>query len=315
MDGDKVSLEDNQPEWTKEYNPYTLQAAAVEEKTVPAIKEFMETVRARCEGPDYRELRNMVFQELVQSEQMPLIAYMLDHDDTLASSIQPIAILEHASKPLIDALVAHGWDINTQNHSAMAGPTTGRKRLLDYLVTEGEGKESLARWLVEEKGAKLDGYTDGHGEPPPPLLETCAARGTVAMYRFLEEHGARPCPRALHLAAVTAASRRTDPAHDESTSAEMLRFLVEERGADVNGIDSDVSHQPMNTHFGTPIAYAARCPSGTAVVKWLLEKGADPSIKNPFYPPFDAFECAREKHSDEILSILQAWKEQNTSIP
>ncbi|KAK8057761.1 hypothetical protein PG996_011698 [Apiospora saccharicola] len=56
----------------------------------------------------------------------------------------------------------------------------------------------------------------------------------------------------------------------------LITHVLDRGEMPVNGIDSGVSHDPMNTHFGTPIAYAAGCPPGAAVVAWLLGKGADP---------------------------------------
>ena len=69
--------------------------------------------------------------------------------------------------------------------------------------------------------------------------------------------------RTLHRAVEGASS-------GESERMEMVRFLVEAMGCDVNGMDmpEDKRHP---AYYGTPINYAARNIGALEVVKYLLE--------------------------------------------
>ncbi|KAK8022128.1 hypothetical protein PG993_012895 [Apiospora rasikravindrae] len=318
--------------FTNEYNPSTLREAVYDQKTIPILRECLDLTRAHAPR-EYEETRNLVFTDMLQIQELRLIEHMLDNGYMSVSEVEPWFIRQHASKEVVELLLVRGWDINMQDRKSFRDPTEteGGDRLLDYCVREylPGGNGDLARWLVAEKGATPDGFTGAqdHKEPPPVLNEV-AQFGTVSLYKFLEEHGASPSPRVLHLAVDIAASMRVDPStpdgkepvseynfrnNDDGGSmanrAEMVRFLVEERGLDVNGIDSDVSHAPMKTHFGTPIAYAAGSLHGAKVVAWLLEKGADPTIRGPCWPTQNAYDRARGNQAFEVLTVLHAPEE------
>ncbi|KAI1085201.1 hypothetical protein F5B20DRAFT_133520 [Whalleya microplaca] len=306
--------------WTPEHNAYTLSASAVENSSIPDLKESLALARIFLPkfDTDYVQFRNEVVRHVLSHRSIALLIYMLDHEGVPVSLVTPNIIFAWASRPLIEALVARGWDVNVQDVAAFS-----RKRLIDYLVRERYGKEDMARWLVEEKGAVVNSEqsdTDGDNAraQPPPLLATCAAFGTVAMFKFLEEKGARPSRRILHVAVETAAGRGADPCCEVPAQSpgrrardigiEMLRYLVEERQLDINAMDADEPYQnPTNSHWGTPICYAARCRNGAPVVRWLLKKGADPTFKIP-YSGLDALAYAREAKCDEILSVLEEWQ-------
>ena len=84
----------------------------------------------------------------------------------------------------------------------------------------------------------------------------------ISTFKSLMEAGAKMGRRTLHLAVASASSNKPK-------RMEMVRFLVEEIGCDVNGKDMpEDKRYPL--HFGTPINYAAR---GGAVeaMKYLLE--------------------------------------------
>ncbi|KAI1370075.1 hypothetical protein F4677DRAFT_439390 [Hypoxylon crocopeplum] len=304
--------------WTAERNAYTLSASAVETNSVADLRESLSLAQEFLPkfDTDYIQFRDEVFSSVLSIHSLPLLTYMLDNEGVPISAVTPNSVFSWASKPLIEVLVTRGWDVNAQDNSAFAG-----KRLIDYLIRTRYGKEDLARWLVEEKGAAVDGGQDvpNHSRhaQPPPILETCAAFGTVSMLKFLEGKGAGPSRRMLHVAAEVAAGRGADPDSDhpaqgpgadaKDASVEMLRYLVDERGLDVNGIDSGAPPGLANTSWGTPLCYAARCRDGAPVVRWLLKKGADPSIKRP-HSSMDALACAREAGCDEVLNVLEDWQ-------
>lgn len=96
------------------------------------------------------------------------------------------------------------------------------------------------------------------------------------------------------------------------------RYLVDEHRFDVNGMDATVAHACPNLlqrHWGTPskvctMRFAARSlKKGAPVVKWLLERGADPSVKHRFTKftsgrNHDAFAHAKEPKCDEVLEMF-----------
>lgn len=85
---------------------------------------------------------------------------------------------------------------------------------------------------------------------------------SISTFKLLMEAGAKMGRRTLHLAVANASS-------GSPNMMEMVRFLVEEMGCDVNGKDMpEDKRYPL--HFGTPINYAARA-GAVEVMKYLLE--------------------------------------------
>ena len=121
--------------------------------------------------------------------------------------------------------------------------------------------DELLHWCLDH-GARID-YPDT--EPPgiPPLLEYVGKGGHISTFKFLLGKGAKLGRRTLHRAVEGASS-------GESERMEMVRFLVEEVGCDVNGMDMPEDKR-YPAYYGTPLNYAARCPGAVEVVKYLLE--------------------------------------------
>ncbi|OTA98040.1 hypothetical protein M426DRAFT_326297 [Hypoxylon sp. CI-4A] len=312
---DEVELSPTDLVWTAEHNAFTLSQSAIERESIPDLRKAL--VLARTYFPkfetDYDQFLEEVFGDVINRHSIPLIEYMLEHENVSVVAVKPVLLFQWASKPLIESLLAHGWDINTQDSPAFNG-----NRLINYLIKARYGKEDLPRWLVEEKGATIDDTesdsSDGDSARRPPLLETCAAFGTVSTFKFIEQKGAHASQRMLHVAVEIAASNGADPDKDTSTDdvhtnaksriAEMLRYLVDERQLDVNAMDIDVPHLNVtNTHWGTPLCYAARYQNGVPVVRWLMKRGADPTFKNP-YSGLDSIACAREAKCEDVVAAL-----------
>ena len=77
------------------------------------------------------------------------------------------------------------------------------------------------------------------------------------------EHGAKLGRRTLHLAAASASS-------GNPKRMEMVRFLVEEMGCDVNEMDMpEDKRYPL--YHGTPINYAAHSGGTGEAVKYFIE--------------------------------------------
>ncbi|KAI0411500.1 hypothetical protein F5X98DRAFT_357100 [Xylaria grammica] len=168
----------------------------------------------------------------------------------------PSSIYDWATEALIDAFLSRGWDINTKGRGVRP-----EYRLIDDLVKQRNGKEDLARWLIDERSAAINaGRNEPNERDPPPILEICAAFGSLSMFQFLEVRGAYFSPRILHEAAEMAADVGVDPSEDNCprasdadskcrrTRAELLVYLIDERGLDVNAMDEYVPPPKMVSH-------------------------------------------------------------------
>ena len=81
--------------------------------------------------------------------------------------------------------------------------------------------------------------------------------------KLLLEAGAKPGRRTLHRAVEGASS-------GEFERMEMVRFLVEGIGCDVNGMDMPADKR-YPAHYGTPLNYAAHTGRAVEAAKYLLE--------------------------------------------
>jgi len=289
--------------------------AAIEENSVPKLAQALDLFRTK-NPKRYQKVVKDTFNTALMRGHTPLIAHMLDHEDVSVSDARLAFLAEHPSIELFEVLVSHGWDVNSTN--ARDGEDEENcPRVINLVI----GDYDKVKWLIDH-GATV---THGVDYPNPshfmgpqvPLLEKCTYMGSVETLKLLKEHGARFGRHPLHKAAEQAAADGADPAAvDESAQsgkkaerAAMLRYLVDELGLDVNQMDEPAPYSFLS-HYGTPIHYAARWPTGAAVVKWLLEKGADPTIKNTADPgmPWDAEHWAKVKGCDEVLKVIQEWK-------
>lgn len=94
----------------------------------------------------------------------------------------------------------------------------------------------------------------------------------MVTFKLLQQHGAQVTRRVLHRAVEAAAFAKTPEKRAERM--EMVRYLVEECGCDVNGMD--VEQWIAGDCWGTPAAYAvhasgAHGEGAAKVVRWLLE--------------------------------------------
>lgn len=262
----------------------------------------------------------------VRCGNLDLTRHLLEHEGAPIACVTPRDVEYNFSQPLLELLVDRGWDVNAEEKSESDG---GRQRLVDLVCDRGE----TVRWLVE-KGARVD-----HGQSyyeiapqPAPLLETCAALGSVSTFKFLRDRGAPMGVRTLHRAAGSAASIGADPALEDGGSggesgdegedeeeaadsaqrrrqrADMLRYLVDELGLEVNTMDTDV--QGHAEYWGPPVSYAAARRRGERVVAWLLERGADPRVRNVLSGA-DAEGVAREEGCEGTAEVISRWKDEH----
>ncbi|KAF5601376.1 hypothetical protein FPANT_1747 [Fusarium pseudoanthophilum] len=288
---------------------------AIRERSLSQLVAAMEMIKADPRLSSLQEFLPSTLGRCVRHGSIDLVRYLLESERAPAESLSPLTVAANSSIPLLELLVAHGWDLNKAevDRSLKRG-----NKLIDLVCDDHQ----LVCWLVEH-GARV---TDGEAEPfeifpqPALLLETCAVRGSVATFRFLQSKGALLGHRTLHRAAAEAASFGVDPftcqeVHDEMAGeeartrkerAEMLVFLVDEMKLDINAMDSSVPYRAY--HWGTPLCYAAVKEKGAHVVRWLLEKGAQPKIETA-QNVADAEMLAKLTGCTENARILREWKE------
>jgi ankyrin repeat protein len=237
-----------------------------------------------------------------------LTEYLLDTEAAETAIIEPHHVAKSISIPLLELLHSHGWDLNTV--SDFEG-----QRLIDLALEQ----ENIVQWLVEH-GASVAEETETT-QRPTTLLERCATHGSLSTFVYLQERGAKFGRMTLHRAAIRGAEAGADPsrssdrdgAGDESKddvqkqkkleAEKILRYLVDIVGLDVNQIETD---KPWL--YGTPINHAASKPKGAGVVKWLLLKGADPTLYHKECPGENAEQIVRAKKYENTIEVLEEWR-------
>lgn len=298
-------------------NPRDILDEAIEHNSVSQLVEALQIAQTNPpRNSSFDKFLASALSTCVEDGKLDLVKYLLEQDSVPLTSLSPTKVWSKFSVPLVELLISHGWDINQQ---APRGPTDRCRRLVDLACHD----QDIITWLVDH-GARVDGgeYEYEIFPQPAPLLETCALQGSVSTFKYLQERGARLGRRTLHLAAGAAAALGLDPKAEEDRTVygsesqggkeaerkraklEMLRFLVEEVKLDVNAMDTDIPNHAY--HRGTPICYAASKPNGEAVVRWLLEKGADPNIKN--MEGADAEYVAKDHGCETTLAVIKEWK-------
>lgn len=219
--------------------------------------------------------------------------YLIEQKGAALDDLSPMMVSRSRSIPLLQLLFDHGWDINkTSSDGGFRGQT-----LLQLVC----GSEALVHWCLDHGATVEDRHTDPYMDPP--LLERAAQFGTVDTFTLLRSRGAQLGPRMLHRAAGAAASFNGG---DERLPVRMamVKYLMDDLGIDVNTMDTDGQ---MPDHWGTPLCYAARAEcGGEDVVRFLLDRGADPFIKD-CWGIHDAFGVAENSRNAEISELLRAW--------
>lgn len=264
---------------------------------ISTVAQGLQATRATDPGIDIPALLSSALSTAIDAGHVAVVRYLLEKEHASAKGLNPLTVARNASIELLQLLVDHDFDLNKP---AIRVPGPGRG---GYLLQRLCHDEALVRWCVE-RGAKVDGmvvepYTN------PPLLQSVASLGTVEIFKYLREKGAKIEGRILHVAVGNVGSNTQSPDRLEKRMG-MIKYLVDEVGLDVNELDSE---EPMGNYWGTPICYAAHNPHDCAeVVSFLLERGADPYIKEAMDGTYDAFSYAKDANNTEILKMLEEWK-------
>ncbi|KAL9098984.1 MAG: hypothetical protein Q9163_005453 [Psora crenata] len=272
-------------------NPYRLLSQACKDNNITAVSVCIDTLIQKEPGND-AYINQWALRRALRHGAYEVVTYLLDCRNASLEEVTPDSLTTTPSIPLFEAAVAHGFDINSPEPR---GESAGQ-RLIQFVVHD----ETMVQWCLDHGSSIEDGVRDPDVLPFPALLESVALSGTVSTFRLLQSRGAKMGKRTLHRAVEGAALAGTNT-KQLSVRMEMVRFLVEQVGCDVNALDTDT---PLPMHFGTPLAYAARVHGGgKEVVTFLLEKGADPRIKD-CWGGHNALTLAESRENKDVLDLL-----------
>jgi hypothetical protein len=270
--------------------PRRLIESSCKTNDIPALSRVLETT---YNDPTFL---NFALRQSLTAGHISLTRFLLEEKHVSASDLTPQSLPKQLTTELLQLLVDHGFDINKPENTRRPGRG-------GYLLQRICHDKELVKWCLEH-GAKVnDIFTDPYSSLP--LLQTVASLGTVPIFKLLSSEGAPLERRILHVAAGNVGSR---PSNDLDgvrfkRRMEMMQYLVEEIGLDMNQLDAEES---MGNFWGTPLCYATRSPFDEAeVVRFLLEKGANPYIKERMDGYHDAFSYAKEANNAKILEVLE----------
>ena len=224
-----------------------------------------------------------------------VVKYLLDEKDAPMDALCPSIVSTTPSIELFQILIDRGWDINQLDLQGSG------ERLLQLVASDID----LVRWCLDHGATVEDWHDDKY--PCPSLLQSAASLGTVETWKLLRARGAQPGGLMLHYAVSSAAAANRWDIDRLPVRMEMVKFLVEELKIDVNALGTEA---PRPLYFGPPLAYAVRVRKcREEVVRYLLEKGADPTISDVY--GLDALMNAEDAQNDRVAEMLRKWVEQH----
>ena len=292
------SLSESNEAQTKDKHPRITISKGLRANDIDAVSRGIEAFIAKEPGNVKEILAFSVFWAAYE-EKPDMVKYLLDQWSAPIERLSPSIVSTSRSADMFQFLIDRGWDINQSDRKDQAvGYQSAGQRLLQHVVSD----EDLVCWCLDHGATVEDGPFDVF--KCPPLLESVAAWGTVKTWKLLRSRGAQMGRKMLHRAAEHAALSSGD-AERLSIHMEMVKFLVEELKLDVNALDTEWPVQP-----GTPLVYAANASGGgTEIVHYLLERGADPTIKDCY--GMGALHYVETHKNGQVAEMLRKWVEQH----
>lgn len=268
-------------------------------------------------------------QAAVIHNSVTVLRYLLDR----GARIQDMTICcDHTtSVPILEILLAHGWDINTRKMTGASPYDGATQPLLWHVITDPR----MVAWCFKHGASVIpkgqsslkDGTTITDAEDIstyennvlscPPILEEVAVIGDIELFKLLRDRGAPLGWRPLHRVVRSAAL--WSPYHHVPENLEkgqvlqggshfarqmtMIRFLIDEVGIDINAADQPKGKRLLN-QFGTPLCYVASTVvpelDMTKITRFLLDRGAETG---------SALDMAMDYDNDQVIEVIRERQE------
>ncbi|MCJ1344978.1 hypothetical protein MMC31_003183 [Peltigera leucophlebia] len=162
-------------------------------------------------------------------------------------------------KAILQSLLDHGWDVNMILQSLQTSDATLMRNEVPFNFLLAHGADP--------------NVTDRYHYTP---LSVAARDGSLSYIELLFSHGAKPDHNALHMAI-----RRPQ---SDSSRFPILALLLS-HGADINALETGMKGRPTSSALAGPphqstVLFKALSAKDVEMVKFLIEQGADPKVKN-----------------------------------
>ncbi|RDW65724.1 ankyrin repeat domain-containing protein [Aspergillus mulundensis] len=254
----------------------------VDDLLAACIENDLPKFRARFDdwassGYDVHELAD-VMREAVCRNNVEIVSMLLSHGQSPEASYATDAV-RHRAKDVLAVFLQNGWDIN-------GCPAQGRPPVLGLAVHD----EDMATWL-------LDRGADPNQQSLIDLTPTSVAvkEAPLSTIKLFFDRGADVNKGQLLHHAV----------ERDSGEAGVVAFLLE-KGAAINA--KMYENHPVSfglycmMGIGTPLHFAAQAGK-YGLVQYLLEKGADPTIKDALDKT--AMDWARFSGHADVMGLLK----------
>ena len=180
-----------------------------------------------------------------------MLSYLLDRgaDVGTLSASDIIPTHDDSVKPsheVLEILIAHGWDVNTQGPRHTSWPLLWQVVRYPEVVTWCLNHGASVDIPDDPPRVNTDGTYSRTDLPRPPILGMAASSGTVETFELLRSRGAPLDPRTLHLAVERAALHAPRGASDRSAPYTrrmvMVRHLVDVAELDVNAVERQIGN-------------------------------------------------------------------------
>jgi hypothetical protein len=299
---------------------WTLVATACEKDDTTLVDQaFLKA--SQVDGVNEQKLLNEFCALAVEKNATNTLVHLIKRGAKVTSlTSSQIAWRSPRTKPILEILFAHGWDINARDGPAHVSPPE------PFMWSVVEDIE-LVTWCLEhgasvfprdQEPLRKDKITMSQLRCQQ-VLEKAASSATVATFELLRSKGAPLGWRPLHFAIESTTLYQADRGEEANRGEEedkkakenprnyeermaMVRHLVDVVGIDVNAPDQPPG-KGLGGYWGTPICYIAKSyglDTDTRELVWfLLDRGADPT------PGLDT---AKFTKHDKFIADVEAWR-------